>query len=160
MWNPLPIWSLPDARTSVLAGCFHFTLSHSCCPFFFAKVCLVASGLGYILSSFLQCNFRAISWQTSSNGDCQVDVYVTPKLLFHWFIAFLSQASLPQVGTVWTYSRIGTSTHFDATLQCINIMHPAHNSVHERIFPVNAGFRWQSLWTRQYAQCHLIASKH
>ena len=61
--NPLPTWSLPDARTSVLAGCFHFTLSHSCCPFFLEKVCLVANGPRYILSAFSQCNLKAISWQ-------------------------------------------------------------------------------------------------
>ena len=38
-------------------------------------------------------------------------------------------------------------------------MHPAHNSVHERIFPVNAGFIWQSLCTRQYAEFHLNSSQ-
>ena len=96
--NPLPTWSLPDACTSVLAGCFHFTLSHSCCPFFFAKVCLVANCPWYILSAFSQCNFKAMPWQISSNGACMVILLsecFTSKLLFHWFIAFLSQASLP-----------------------------------------------------------------
>ena len=95
--NPLPTWSLPDACTSVLARCFHFTLSHSCCPFFFEKVCLVANGPRYILSAFSQCNLKAISWQISTNGACMVILLsecITPKLLFHWFIAFLSQASL------------------------------------------------------------------
>ena len=100
---------------------------------------------------------RQSQWQISSSGACMViaQLMYHPKLLFHWFIAFLSQASFPQVGTVWTYSRIGVSTHYHVTLQCINVMHPAHNSVHERIFHVNAGFIWQSLCTRQYAEFHL-----
>ena len=79
--NPLPTWSLPDARTSVLAGCFHFTLPHSCCPFFLEKVCLVANGPRYILSAFSQCDLRAISWQTSSNSGCMVIsqlMYISP----------------------------------------------------------------------------------
>ena len=59
--NLLPTWSLADACTSVLAGCFHFTLPHGCCLFFFAKVCLVANGPRYILSAFWQCNFKDIS---------------------------------------------------------------------------------------------------
>ena len=58
--------------TSVLAGCFHFTLPHGCCLFFFAKVCLVANGPRYILSALWQCNFKEISWQISSNGACMV----------------------------------------------------------------------------------------
>ena len=70
--NPLPTWSLPDARTSVLAGCFHFTLPHSCCPFFLEKVCLVTNCPWSILSAFSQCDLRAISWQTSSNSGCMV----------------------------------------------------------------------------------------
>ena len=70
--NPLPTWSLPDARTSVLAGCFHFTLPHGCCLFFFAKVCLVVNGPRYILSALWQCNFKEISWQISSNGASMV----------------------------------------------------------------------------------------
>ena len=41
--NPLPTWSLADACTSVLAGCFHFTLPHGCCLFFFTKACLSPS---------------------------------------------------------------------------------------------------------------------
>ena len=37
-------------------------------------------------------------------------------------------------------------------------MHPALNSVHESIVPLNAGFIWQSLCTRQYAECHRLNS--
>ena len=96
--NPLPTWSLPDAYTSILAGCFHFTLPHSCCPFFFKKVCLVANGPRYILSAFWQCNLKAISWQISSNGACMV----IAKLVYHPEIAVslvhcFSFTSLPSV---------------------------------------------------------------
>ena len=79
--NPLPTWSLPDARTSVLAGCFHFTLPHSCCPFFLEKVCLVANGPRYILSALWQSNFKEIVWQISSSGACMVIsqlMYISP----------------------------------------------------------------------------------
>ena len=76
-------WSLPDAYTSILAGCFHFTLPHHCCPFFFEKVCLVANGPRYMLSAFSQCNLKAISWQISSNGACMV----IAKLMHHPEIA-------------------------------------------------------------------------
>ena len=115
LWNPLPTWSLPDARTSVLAGCFHFTLPHRCCPFFFEKVCLVANCPWYILSAFSQCNFKAISWRISSDS-CMV----ITKWNYHLQIAVsllhcFSFTSLPSVSGYSVNIQQDRNIH---TLQC------------------------------------------
>ena len=113
--------------TSVLAGCFHFTLPHRCCPFFLEKVCLVANGPRYILSALWQRNFKAISWQISSNGAFMViaqAIYISPQIavpLVHCF----PFTSLPSVSGSSVNIQQDWNIH---TLQCHITMHQCHAS--------------------------------
>ena len=71
--NPLPTWGLADAHTSVLAGCFHFTLPNSCCPFFLAKARLVPVGVGDTFFRHCPMQFRG-------------NFLKIPRMVFAWWL--------------------------------------------------------------------------
>ena len=138
--------------------CWEILCQHEVCPMHAHQSWQAASISRFRTTAALSSSRRCAWWQTvrdtffqpfrnaisrQSLGKLLVTVVVwwlpswciTSKLLFHRFIAFLSQTSLLQVGAVWTYSRMGISTHYHVTLQSVNVMHPATQKSTWMYFP-------------------------
>ena len=97
LWNPLPTWSLPDAHQSWQAA--SISRFRTAAALSSSRRC---AWWQTVHDTFFQPCGNAISRQSLGKFLVMVRLWwllgqfiYHPKLLFHWFIAFLSQASLP-----------------------------------------------------------------